>query len=371
MSRKPNKVDVVEEPRSPSPLLFAGSSLADAYGLKKGQVTTFGEESHGLIPVADHRNRYGYIDTNNVPVIPCIYRDAGVVGDGGLAAVINEQGECGYIDTHGDVVIPFRWKPAKENFHARFIEGRAVVCDGDRFGIIDTAGNCVTPCRWSEISPYSEGIALVRDSDGSYGYMDREGRLISPCCWSRARDFSEGLGVVCKNDGFGAIDCEGRVVIPFDERRMFMESFSEGLAEVGIRFTGEFVRIGRTSLCSDWKIGYVDKRGEQVIPPRYASATSFYGGLAGVQSFDGKWGIIDKQGETVVPFRWKTLTYYPRHDRFRCCVTNFRRKSFDFEYVCDAAGNLVENRIEISFRKEGSHTYIDEKTVGQRIVRKA
>ena len=45
--------------------------------------------------------------------------------------------------------------------------------------------------------------------------------------------------------------------------------------------------------------GFIDTRGEVVIPYRYESARSFDGALAAVK-LDGKWGFIDRAGEWVV-----------------------------------------------------------------------
>ena len=49
--------------------------------------------------------------------------------------------------------------------------------------------------------------------------------------------------------------------------------------------------------------GYVNKRGEVVIEPHFASAISFSGGLAIVELGGGKWAYIDKKGNFV----WKSF----------------------------------------------------------------
>jgi hypothetical protein len=51
--------------------------------------------------------------------------------------------------------------------------------------------------------------------------------------------------------------------------------------------------------------GFVDTKGEWVIPPEYSSTEGFSDGLAAVQKGsgqDGKWGYIDKSGDVAIDF---------------------------------------------------------------------
>ena len=55
--------------------------------------------------------------------------------------------------------------------------------------------------------------------------------------------------------------------------------FSEGLATVKL----------------NWKFGYIDKTGKEVIPLKYDYASEFSAGIAAAELY-GNWGYIDKQG---------------------------------------------------------------------------
>ena len=59
-------------------------------------------------------------------------------------------------------------------------------------------------------------------------------------------------------------------------------AFSEGLAGVG-----------------DDKLGYIDKAGKPIIPPKYDDVEPFPEGLAVVKRED-KYGFIDKTGKMVI-----------------------------------------------------------------------
>ena len=64
------------------------------------------------------------------------------------------------------------------------------------------------------------------------------------------------------------------------------ESFSEGLAAV---------RKGDWFDWVNWKWGFIDKKGKQVIPFKYNYVQPFYNGKTKVE-LDGRNGYIDKNG---------------------------------------------------------------------------
>ncbi len=90
-----------------------------------------------------------------------------------------------------------------------------------------------------------------------------------------------------KNSKLGFIDRTGKIVIPpkFDR---IDSSFSEGLAAVSI---GE-------------KWGYIDPMGKIVIPLKFDGAMSFKGGLGSISIMDkggsDKWGYVDRTGKIVI-----------------------------------------------------------------------
>lgn len=56
---------------------------------------------------------------------------------------------------------------------------------------------------------------------------------------------------------------------------------------------------------SNGKYGFVNKKGEEVVPLKYDKVESFSEGMAKVYK-DGKYGFINKNGEFIIPmkFRW-------------------------------------------------------------------
>lgn len=149
----------------------------------------------------------------------------------------------------------------------------------------------------------SEGLLEVDDKEkGGQGYVDRTGQVVIPTDFlspNAVFPFSEGLAPVGKVDPatgkakFGFINHRGETVIPFIYDDVM--GFSEGLACVGV---GRTERFGIDHF-------YIDSTGAVVIPPNdaYDVAYSFHEGMAQVRNWQEEdlWGYIDKTGRLVVP----------------------------------------------------------------------
>lgn len=259
----------------------------------------------------------------------------------GLACV-NKDGKWGYIDANGKLVIPYKYDEA-----FNFYKGRAIVRKGDKWTTVDKDGKELAPyiqadyfytvdngvyngtqvsimrfkrgekmglvdlyCR--EITPpvydhiqwLGEGLVSVykRNTDKSKangaldlkGYVDPiTGKEVVPCgLYDDAFDFSDGLAVVVKDDQYACIDETGKIVIPFGKYGS-IGTFKEGMAQVR----------------KDHKygiIGFINLKGELVIPYQYEFAWFFNDGLAMVKK-NGKYGFIDRNGKEVIPCEYEDV----------------------------------------------------------------
>ncbi|MBC8030285.1 MAG: WG repeat-containing protein [Pyrinomonadaceae bacterium] len=262
-----------------------------------------------------------------------------------LYRVVNNDGKVGFIDATGSLVIGFSQLPKGTAYVRAFHEGRAVIYvkkeNGDapknhtayNAGYIDETGNIVISARFDEAYDFSEDLAYVRSEsvnafinrqgrvvisfngktwpslevfgygfhegfaavsvNTEVGFIDRTGKLLCKGYTSAAR-FSEGLAAVVVGRGrqakYGFVNAKGELVIAprFDpvlrhEQIESLSHFSEGLASV---------RVGNM-------YGYIDKKGNFVIPPQFLFAGDFSEGLAFVK-LQGKAGYVDKSGHWVI-----------------------------------------------------------------------
>ena len=275
-----------------------------------------GNFTEGLCLVRDtdlDESKCGYIDKSGNLVIDCVY-DGGHNFSEGLALVWNgdeydDDYPAGYyyIDKDGDSVTSCGFSEATD-----FKCGHAIVTEGDVYSddiddyvednrqsyIIDRYGDKVD---WPSISNrwnYSNGILTWHD----HNRKTRKEIL----CWVDFRrdnphdhvallyredygfvtgEFSaEGLMALGKTNRnkAGYINLDGEMAIDFDDFES-VEMFSEGMAAV--------VKNG--------KCGYINTKGDVVIPYQYDWGEPFSEGRAVVTKND-KVMVIDKKGNRIV-----------------------------------------------------------------------
>lgn len=103
--------------------------------------------------------------------------------------------------------------------------------------------------------------------------------------------YKDGLGRIRRNRKFGFINHKGNIIIPdtFDKA----EDFSEGYAAVEIK----------------GKWGFINTKGELAVKPIYKSVKRFSCGLAAVE-INGKRGYIDPKGTIVIPLIYDDARYF-------------------------------------------------------------
>ncbi|MDP2983904.1 MAG: WG repeat-containing protein [Candidatus Latescibacter sp.] len=252
--------------------------------------------SEGLACVEKEDFQYGYIYKRGVLAFSTPYRCEHPFS-GGLARVqVNEK--YGYIEKKGKIVTHF-FDEAHD-----FIEGFACVAVKKEYDFISQTGSFLTQQRFEHAESFSDGLALVKDHDDFF-FIDKTGSTaVKPAIhcdavWSFVNGFAEVE--VCDKRGF--INRRGNLVVEprFDATRRF----SEGLAAVdSVRKDGVFD-------VHYW--GFINTAGKIVIEQQFEDARYFSGGLAPVK-INGNWGYIDASGHIAIkpkfseafPFRRST-----------------------------------------------------------------
>jgi hypothetical protein len=220
---------------------------------------------------------------------------------------ILKDGRWGYIDASGKVAVPPRFARA-----ADFSEGLAAVLDGKTFGYVDPTGKlALVPAYPPEKllhRPFVSGRAVVTVG-GRDGAIDRDGRLVIPARFLSIEDFSEGHALACDDEECGWIDASGRRAL--------------GPAGMGGTPMRGGVATGWMSMGMGRKRAFLFKLGAGGLPEEYEDTGSFSDGLLPVK-VDGVWGYADGDGRPRVPllFAWAgdfAEGLAPaRKDRLRC-----------------------------------------------------
>lgn len=165
--------------------------------------------------------------------------------------------------------------------------GLIPVKSGDVFGYIDLEGKYVINPQFDSAFPFTDGLALVKKGD-LFGYIDEKGTYVIAPKYIRASSFTNNVAWTVEKGGAPTlIDKDGEPLVILKDAESVWP-YSEGLA-----------KFERAVSDTRSKYGYVNLKGEVVIPPVYDSAEPFSEGLAAVT--DGNTTIfIDKSGKTVI-----------------------------------------------------------------------
>lgn len=247
----------------------------------------------------------------------------------GLAAVVKDD-KIGFIDRNGSFVIEpafdGRQAPSMESGLYVFREGRALFRQDGKYGFLDKSGNVAVEAKYDRAFPFSEGLAAVVLGD-RLGYIDRNGAVVVPLRYhydpreTENPNFQHGRARVAVKKGeavlYGFIDKTGREVIP--PKEWSAEPFSDGWAlvrdtsgggidwyfidpsgEPTLRLGSRYDRVygfysGMARVEKDGKIGYIDKNGREIVPPRYTYALNFSEGR-GLAKIGSDYVLVDKSG---------------------------------------------------------------------------
>lgn len=167
----------------------------------------------------------------------------------------------------------------------------------------------VIACAYDSAFPFSNGIARVIKS-GKTGYIDPKGKLIIPAQFDNGSDFNDGLAFVKKEGkcyyinktGANAFNqtfvCPKIPNIPnADESVSRMLRAQEREAFKVAAFSDGLAMVADSALK---KSGYINTKGQWVIPARFIIAMPFKEGVAFVRESPAEAAkAIDKKGETL------------------------------------------------------------------------
>lgn len=179
--------------------------------------------------------------------------------------------------------------------------------------------------KYEYVGDFIDGVAPAHHN-GKSGYINLAGETIIAFKYSWSYPFYNGLAVVESGIGVGFIDMLGNEVVPIKYQihpasKIDNTSFREGLEPVRIQ--------------DKW--GYIDNKGNTIIPFQFDDASYFKNGLAQVR-LDDRCGWINKTGEIIIPFAY---SYYGSSESFvdnLVCVRNITTKKYGY---IDSNGNVV------------------------------
>ncbi|MCA9298490.1 MAG: WG repeat-containing protein [Phycisphaerales bacterium] len=216
----------------------------------------------------------------------------------------------GYADEKGAIVIEPRFTKLPAWGDEVFSEGFAVAFEKNKAGFIDPSGAWVIDPAWTLAHPFRDGRAMVAQLKGKHlrwNAIDREGRVYGPPKgWAKAVDYAEGRAFVEEELG------SGTVMIDHD-LNVVRDGFARSNNAMDVMLRATPFRDGLAVACSAEGLwGFVNRDGDWVIEPRFASAASFSDGLAAVRTPENDVLFLDREGNERLryPIRYLSLTSF-------------------------------------------------------------
>lgn len=156
-----------------------------------------------------HGKKMGIKTIEDGIIIPAIYDFVEPLSDG-LFNVTN-AGTTAYFDSNGKIVLPFQ---NRYESYGNFTEGLARVRVNEKWGFIDKAGKEVIEPQFHFAEEFSNGMAVVRDSEDKHGAIDKTGKLLIDYQFPVMTKFEDGYAKFGEYFSLGLIDKSGKIVVP-------------------------------------------------------------------------------------------------------------------------------------------------------------
>ncbi|MBK9635062.1 MAG: WG repeat-containing protein [Bacteroidetes bacterium] len=326
------------------------------------------DDFHGNIASVWKNYRHGFVNKNGEDIIPCkfeycksIIKNAGVVKRGEFYALVNDKGVF-MSDFIYDNIIEY----PLYDFYLKYdntTDNLIIAKRNNIYVILDETCKERIVLNCSKVDQFSEGLAAVRDNvSGNWGYINNEGVLVIPYMYDEAKPFSEGIAFV--KDGFLwlYIDKQNNILGSLSEYQFYYLRWEiEDCYPYNYsHYDAYLYRSGDTRFCNGLakvvknnKVGFINSKGEIVIPFIFDEANNFSENIASV-SVNNLWGCIDINGNIIIPFKYKYI-YRFHLGQARVITDHFPhpyRGQVQFMSIIDTSGKIVYSHDNIIYKLE-------------------
>lgn len=314
-------------------------SLSDVYGVsammkdgKWGLVNAENPNEEIIAPIFDEEpyfesncdfwmvkkdGLYGAVGVKGEKIIPIVYEQFYFGLEDKIIAV--KDGKSGIIDSKGKEIFPFEYE-ALDYFSEEII----VAYKQSKAGVVSIENKVIIPFEYDSISCYDSGILRV-EKNGLVGCLKLPNQQILECIYERIMLFNEYILVrkggeeflftcdgksvfesvfselipltenlfIASKGGFsGVINIEGKIIIPFEYKRM-------------VRLSEDYIKVCDES--GKWGLFRLD--GKQICGTIYEDIYHIGKGLAKV-IINNKVGAIDLMGNLVVGCKYDDIETY-------------------------------------------------------------
>lgn len=168
---------------------------------------------------------------------------------------------------------------------------------GSFYGYINSDGNFIISPIFSSSTNFNENKLAIVCKDNYCGVININGEYVVPPIYNSIGPFIESRAVYVQGDVMGVIDEDGNIITK--KPYTFVGNYSDSLALVGSQ-----------TPANEYLYGYIDRYGNEVIPPIYMEGSDFKNNYALVKDRNGIYKVIDKSGAVFTTFPYKFVGNY-------------------------------------------------------------
>lgn len=168
---------------------------------------------------------------------------------------------------------------------------------GSFYGYINSDGNFIILPIFSSATNFNENKLAIVCKDNYCGVININGEYVVPPIYNSIGPFIESRAVYVQGDVMGVIDENGNIITK--KPYTFVGNYSDSLALVGSQ-----------TPANEYLYGYIDRYGNEVIPPIYMEGSDFKNNYALVKDRNGIYKVIDKSGAVFTTFPYKFVGNY-------------------------------------------------------------
>lgn len=297
-----------------------------------------------------HNGKMGYVDSSGKLILPIAYVTRDFSDGVGVYEDIKSK-TFKVIDKSGKFIKEFKNINSLHGFNNGRSIFSSITSEGERYGVIDFNGNVIIKNKYPFIEKISEKYYYVNSNLDGAGIINAVGDTIIPLKYTIKYIDTTSLHFIGYKDdiGYAIFDSSGQVR-KFWAKEVYPESSNiEGAPyfqrDLVIIIKNQWSSIGaktalvnlnldtivpmgkyslsrtneglvgyyiseivekvdeKISISHTTKCGFLNTKGEIVIPAKFDFTLYFTEGLCSVKQ-GNKWGYVDKQGNIVIPFQF-------------------------------------------------------------------
>lgn len=261
----------------------------------------------------DSQLKYGIMNRSFNEVLPFKYTEIKMLNN--QFAVIRQDQLLGLVSASGQVVVEPKYhelKVDKDGFMGRFFTN---------FEIRDYQNELIGQYQGIDLRTAGQGVILASGSNQSQ-ILNPNGQLVKSFRQTEVSNFEGNKAVIKQRGLFGIIDADGNEVLAPTKKSAWISGGFIGIQEIDGNWKLFDIDLKPISSRDYQEIlpateglfpvkrldswGYIDEKGQEIIPPQYQEAGSFIGGSADAR-YMGSWGVIDLRGNWLIRPRYELL----------------------------------------------------------------